>query len=378
MRRFSVLILILLHFTGRVYSLNTNECPTISFTVSEKELCKSEALLFTAFYTGGFGEAKAYEWDFGDGHIEVTQSSSIGYLYGSPGLYTVSLSIIFDNGCTQKVTIKNAVSIYGYNAYFEADDHTPTTGQTVVFTFKGDATGSTNYVFDFGDGSPSESGSGSLAYGSTFTHVYTTGGFLKPTLTLIGPNCSDTQGTDFHVSKCPTVALYSEPSVTCLGKSVGLYPVISSESPDSKITEIAWNLGNGTQVVQTGATFYPYTYSSAGSYTVTATVTFDNGCQATISRLVTILEIESNFTASPLTVGVGSNTTITFTGLANGANFYTLNFGDGSSQIGGSISPGNQFTHSYAAPGIYEVSLYIESTETEKTGAIAPITIPFP
>ncbi len=107
-----------------------------------------------------------------------------------------------------------------------------------------------------------------------------------------------------------------------------------------------WDLGDGTIITDTNPT---HTYASTGLYTVTLTVSNSLGIDA-ITGTVQIMEpVTAGFTSSSPDL-LGSSTVFTNTSTGESAS-YLWDFGDGNTSV--ETNP----THTYAAAGVYTVTL---------------------
>lgn len=120
----------------------------------------------------------------------------------------------------------------------------------------------------------------------------------------------------------------------------------------------SWDFGDGS----TGSTAQnpTYAYTSAGTYTVTLTVTDADKTSSTASFVETVDAAPSASTAgSPTTSDVGRP--VTFHGTASsgsGGYSYDWNFGDGSKD-----STAKNPTHTYSDPGTYKVVLTVTDSQ---------------
>jgi PKD repeat protein len=150
----------------------------------------------------------------------------------------------------------------------------------------------------------------------------------------------------------------------------------TSSDPDGSIASYAWNFGDGA--TGTGATA-SHTYAAAGSFTVTLTVTDNQGAQGSITAPVTIsaggggsdqppvarLAASYNGTAgTPVAFDAGSSSDPDGTIAA-----YDWNFGDGATGTGVTAS------HTYAAAGSFTVTLTVTDNQGVQNAATAPVTI---
>lgn len=140
-----------------------------------------------------------------------------------------------------------------------------------------------------------------------------------------------------------------------------------SADPDGTVASYAWTFGDGG----TGTDAQPeHSYTVAGDYTVTLTVTDNRGGVATASRQVSVTapnqkpvaviaapqctELSCEFNGSGSTDGDGSVAS------------YSWDFGDGGTGDGATAS------HDFAGPGEYSVTL----TVTDNQGAVGAATVP--
>lgn len=135
----------------------------------------------------------------------------------------------------------------------------------------------------------------------------------------------------------------------------------NSSDPDGTIASYAWDFGDGG--TDSGPTA-SHVYATAGTYTVTLTVTDDDGATASTTRQVTANNSPTaafNETIDDLTVSFdGSGSSDPEGAIAS----YAWNFGDGTTGTGATPS------HTYAAGGDYDVTL----TVTDQLGATDTVT----
>ncbi len=108
----------------------------------------------------------------------------------------------------------------------------------------------------------------------------------------------------------------------------------------------SWTFGDGG----TSASHNPtHTYTVAGSYPVSYTITSSVNCTATYTSMVTVNPLPApSFSVSPVCRGTATN----FTNTSSGATSYNWNFGDG---VGTSINQNPTYT--YINAGVYTTSL---------------------
>jgi PKD repeat protein len=138
-----------------------------------------------------------------------------------------------------------------------------------------------SYVWNFGDGTTEE---GTL----NPTHVYVNHGVYTATLTVTDANNLSSQSSTVVTINdlAPTVSV-SVPSSGLMGSPISFLAAATSPSPVDQAAGFTykWNFGDGT----TGTGASPsHTYGAAGSYTVSATATDQDGATS-VNAVATIL-----------------------------------------------------------------------------------------
>ncbi len=224
-----------------------------------------------------------------------------------------------------------------------------------------------SYAWTFGDGATSTAQNPS--------HTYSAGGSFTVTLTV-----TDNQGATGSVSHPVTVTAPPPPnqspvaafSSSCTQLTCGF--TSTSTDPDGTIASHAWTFGDGG----TATTQNPsHTYSTGGTFTVTLTVTDNQGATGNVSHTVTVTAPPPPNQPPSVTAGPDENAVTgllySFTwsfsdGNHNGPWSYTIDWGDGSASSGNVSSEG-----SFSAGHTYNVvlprSFTITVTVTDASGA---------
>lgn len=224
-----------------------------------------------------------------------------------------------------------------------------------------------SYEWLFGDG---ETGTGNIV-----DHVFTSAGNYTVTLKTIEDTGAFDQETVTVTVTSATADNAPPTAVISSSASVGAAPLqvhfdgTGSFDSDGTILSYKWVMGDGGTAVGPQVT---YTYSTAGSFNATLTVTDDGGLTGVISTPIIVSEStgEPNIlpnaviTAStsrgykPLTVSFNANQSNDPDGTITA---YTWNFGDGSSASGSSVS------HKFTQAAVYTVTLKV----TDNKGAVS-------
>jgi PKD repeat protein len=339
---------------------------TASFSIGPASPVAGQSVSFDASSSEDpDGPIKSYSWDFGDGSEATGATPS--HTYAHAGEYTVTLTVTDNEGNTAKASRQVKVANAPPVASFLVSTPTPTAAQPVAFdgSASSDPDGTiASYDWNFGDGSEGS--------GATPSHIYAHGGEYTVTLTV-----TDDEGKTAKASH-PVVVTGTPPTASFLVSTTSptaTQPVSfdgsASSDPDGPIKSYSWDFGDGSEA--TGAT-PSHTYAHAGEYTVTLTVTDNEGKTAKVSHPVNVAHAPpvASFLVTTPTPTVTQP--IAFDGSASSdpdgtIASYDWNFGDGSEGSGATPS------HIYAQVGTYTVTLAVTDGEGETTKVSHPVHV---
>ncbi len=352
-------------------SAPANQPPTAAFSFSPAHPTVGQQILFDGGASSDAdGSIVSYQWNFGDGQTSgPSGSSAVYHSFAAAGTYTVTLTVVDNDGASDSVT--HTVQVGTPNqppiAAFSYSPANPMVGQWVQFdgsaSFDPDGT-ITAYTWNFGDGS--------TASGVSRYHKFTAPGTYTVTLTVTdngGLTNTTTQTVQVGVpNQAPTAAFSYSPAHPGVGQWVK-FDGSASFDPDGSITTYSWNFGDGS--TGTGASVY-HQFTAPGNYTVTLTVTDNNGLTNSTSQTVQITAPNqapaAAFSFSPTNPGVGQWVRFDASGSSDpdgSITAYSWNFGDGSTSTTGPI-----VYHQYATAGSYTVVLTV-TDNAGLTGSVA-------
>lgn len=346
-------------------TVTVHAVPTASFIYNQ--ICGGQTVNFTSTSTIAPSDTiGTYTWNFGDPGSGGNNTSALlnpSHTFTGPGTYTVTLTATSTFGCPSTYTVAIVVGPSPVAAFSATTVCTNTPMQ-----FTNNSQNSVNYFWNFGDGSTLADTS--LLQNPSYT--YANPGTYTVTLTAEPQsNCFDTSQVIVTVAPGPAPA-FAAPSV-CDGI---VTPFLDQSTISSgNITNWSWNFGTANAGDTSNIQNPNFTYPAAGSYTVTLTVTSNNGCTTTMTQPVTVNALPTaSFNSN--TVCIGSPTSFTDLSLAGSGNLttWTWDYGDGS-PTGNTQNP----AHTYTNDSTYNVTLIVQNSNgCYDTIVMQAITAPQP
>ncbi len=227
-------------------------------------------------------EIASYQWDFGNG---VTSSSATpSVTYSSVGTYTVRLTVVTKGGCTETITVNNAIKVGTKPvAEFTVDKTNSCAGEP--FQFSSSSTPADEWSWDFGDGGTSTAENPAYKYQDT--------GYFPVRLIAYNNGCADTVEKANLVYVMAPVARFT-PQYSCTNPLTVQFQDNSILDPTHGAATYSWNFGNGQTSSQVNPTV---TFAAYGTYPITLTIT-DPVCTYTRTVNIHLFELINNFSIS--------------------------------------------------------------------------------
>jgi gliding motility-associated-like protein len=317
--------------------------------------------------------SQRYElWNFGDywgaGHDSIFGWQPFnppirpGYTIAYPGIGSYNIMLIDSSYCGLDTAVITVNIVPPPTAGISANPDTICQGQSI--TFSNLSTGGANqYSWNFGD-SPTWTNTGSAA---AQTHTYTAPGTytvsVAANITGGTSSCTDTARVTIFVKPSPQAAFTVNNPSSCDSGTVAFI--------NNSVSAVQWSWSFGNSNTSTLQNPPAQFYSSPGAYPVSLMVTSANGCTNTANATVNVYQSPvPNF--APLAVCAGQATSfsdMSSTAPGDPVISWTWNFGDNTAS-----SNQQAPTHTYAAPGIYNVILTVATAHCSSTDTI-PVTV---
>jgi gliding motility-associated-like protein len=259
-----------------------------------------------------------YQWDYGDGSGLTSVPT---HTYAAAGLYTLTLNITTNGGCTGSSVRTNAVQVGAHSVVdFSKDFASVCRSKGVTFTNLSIPAGN-GWLWDFGDGTTS------ILQNPLPPHKFPDTGFYSIKLKVTNQGCVDSATKTNFVRVQPPVANFGYTVPDCTNRSNVFFKDSSATNPADGAISYLWKFGdpgNNTNPTQNPSFTYP-AVTSKNTYNVQLIVT--NGvCQDTITKAVKLYNDSANFTINKTPAVYCRNENINLSTLNDYAYIKTFNW----------------------------------------------------
>lgn len=287
--------------------------PQAAFTAGTP-VCASDSVLITDNSGISSGSIINWKYDFGDVSTLVrTNATPFYHKYSNPGSFTISLVTISDKGCISDtahqpvvITAKPAAPFSFTGSYCA--------GSPVQFTSGFPLTPGSSWYWDFGDLQTFSS-----TTSNTVSHIYTVAQnniTVKHMVEAAGCKSDTITSLIPAIYPVPVAAFSIQKDTVCENRAVQFSSTLTG------ITAWQWDFGNGTGTAEPPFT---RTYTRAGTYPVSLSVTGAGGCISGVSNDILVVNPQPIVNA--------------------GADKYIV--GGGFAVLAASVSPAGAYTYSW-------------------------------
>ena len=260
--------------------------PTAGFTVPVSAFCLLTTITFTdTSLNDGIHPIIQWVWNYGDGTIQTLNSGPFQHTYASPGVYTVTLHVTDNTGCTDSVARTNLLTISRPVANFTADT---LSCPGAIVNYLNSSTGpGLIYLWSFGDGGTS--------INANPTHTYLADGVYSVKLVIF-----DQYGCTDSITRTNYVTIITPIADFTVSDSVGTCPplIVNFTNTSQHFTTFSWDFGDGSSSPSPNPSHF---YNIPGTYFAILTITGPGGCTVTKQQKITVRGPFGSFTYGPLT-----------------------------------------------------------------------------
>ena len=287
-----------------------------------------------------------YSWDYGNGSSGTGVSTSA--LYNGCGTYDVELVVRDNNGCTDTVSLNNAVTLFCPTINFNISADSVCAGEPLIVSdASSPSTGTHLWQFDLGD-------PGSTATGINTAYVYSASGVYTIQHCIQYANgCLECTTRDVVVRNQPIVGDFTvDQSNSC---ELPFSPVLTATGGGGiPPIQYEWQIDSGTYY---GSTINP-TFTTPGLFAVMLIVSDATGCSDTLIKpnfiriraAIPNFDLDTDMGCDPLTVTI---TNTSYSPLVP-IDSFVWDLGDGTTFTSTTM---DTFTHVFTPVGDYNISL---------------------
>ncbi|NJK94657.1 MAG: T9SS type B sorting domain-containing protein [Bacteroidales bacterium] len=309
--------------------------PKSMFNIDKTEGCAPLPVVITDVSVPDVHPINFWSWDFGDGYDSTynTKTNTLNKVFGFPGVYTTTLMVSDDFGCS--ATFEKKISTAVPQASFSAVSNTQIcVGNEVSFMI--DYPNPDSAVWDFGNGKLIRS------VAIPTKHMYSDTGSFDVSLTIYKYGCSDnyTYNKYVQVQKADARFTASDTVYNCYPRKITL----SHTSGNNSVETGQWFYGHNNNSSQEYTPTTSYNYTEPGIFKAKLRIETGFGCSDTFSRTIKISGPKGQFEVTPKLACKGDEITFTLTDTSNVYSF-EWDLGDGN------FSKANPVKHHYTSVG---------------------------
>ncbi|GAA4464293.1 hypothetical protein GCM10023093_14320 [Nemorincola caseinilytica] len=345
--------------TMRMVDMILVTAPSVGFTIAPSSGCAPLNAVFTSTSTPTTGSSLvSYVWTWGVGTpLGTGTGTPATFTYTAGGTYTVKLVVTDNLGCKDSAQQTAAVTVWDPVASFSGAPTRPCIGSPVTFTSTSSGGPISSYTWDYGDGSPTGSG-------STSTHSYSATGSYNVKLTIV-----DSHGCTDEVTYPGYIQVTKPTAAFTMSDSVSVCPplFVNFTNTSTGATGYNWAFGDGgTSTIVSPSNMY----IASGLYPVRLIATNMYGCKDTALHYVNIFGYAGALSYSPLQ-GCAP-LTVYFTASLTNVPFITWDFSDGYTST---VSFTDTISHTYVTPGAYVPKLLLSDNTGCQSASVGLDTI---
>lgn len=326
--------------------------PIAGFNIPTSGFCLLSSVDFTDLsVSDGIHPITQWIWRWGDGIIDTLTSGPFQHTYATPGVYTVTLIVTDNNGCSDSLTRPNLLLISQPSAAFTAVDTLTCPGRNIQFQNSSTGPGLI-YLWDFGDGNTS--------INANPVHAYASNGIYSVKLVIF-----DEYGCTDSLIRVNYITIITPTANFTVSDSTGTCPplIVFFTNTSLNYTSYSWDFGDGTTSQNPNPSHF---YNAPGTYIAVLTVTGPGGCTSTKQQSISLRGPFGTFTYGP-TAGC-QPLTVNFVAATQNRVSFIWDFSDGTTIA----TTDSIISHTYTIPGSYVPKMIL----LDAGGCTVPITGP--